>query len=85
MKPNCATLAFSTSGCSAPPRGGEARPDSDVDLFFDHEWGALSLFDIMEIQDVTTRILGCETDAMTRGSLHPVLRERIENTALPVF
>ena len=64
---------------------GEARPDSDVDLFFDHEWGALSLFDIMEIQDVTTRILCRETDAMTRSSLHPVLRERIEHSALQVF
>ena len=64
---------------------GEARPDSDVDLFFDHEWGKLSLFDVMEIQDVTARILGCETDAMTRNSLHPVLRDRIEESAQMVF
>jgi predicted nucleotidyltransferase len=64
---------------------GDARPDSDVDLFFDHEWGKLSLFDVMEIQEVTTRILGCETDAITRNSLHPDLRDRIENSAIPVF
>lgn len=64
---------------------GEARADSDVDLFFDHEWGELSLFDVMEIQDVTARILGRDTDTMTRGSLHPVLRNRIENSALQVF
>jgi len=64
---------------------GEARADSDVDLFFDHERGKLSLFDIMEIQEATARILGCDTDAMTRGSLHPVLRDRIENSALMVF
>jgi predicted nucleotidyltransferase len=64
---------------------GEAHPDSDVDLFFDHEWGELSLFDVMEIQEVTARILGCETDAITRNSLHPVLRDRIENSAIPVF
>ena len=63
----------------------EARPDSDVDLFFDREWGALSLFDIMEIQEVTSRILGCEADTMTRDSLHPVLKDRIENAALMVF
>jgi predicted nucleotidyltransferase len=36
---------------------GEARVNSDVDLFFDHEWRKLSLFDIMEVQEVTTRIL----------------------------
>jgi hypothetical protein len=64
---------------------GEARADSDVDLFFDHEWGKLSLFDVMEIQEIIARILGCKTDAMTRGSLHPVLRDRIETSALPVF
>jgi predicted nucleotidyltransferase len=64
---------------------GEARADSDVDLFFDHEWGKLSLFDVMEIQEVTARILGCKTDAMTRGSLHPVLRDGIEMSAVPVF
>ena len=64
---------------------GEARADSDVDLFFDHERGKLSLFDVMEIQEVSARILGCKTDAITRSSLHPVLRDRIENSALPVF
>ena len=64
---------------------GEARAESDVDLFFDHEWGQLSLFDVMEIQEVSARILGCKTDAITRGSLHPVLRDRIENSAIPVF
>jgi predicted nucleotidyltransferase len=64
---------------------GEARPDSDVDLFFDHEWGKLSLFDVMEIQEVIARILGCKTDVITRGSLHPVLRGRIEMSAVPVF
>jgi uncharacterized protein len=58
---------------------------SDVDLFFDHEWGKLSLFDVMEIQDVAARILGCKADAMTRGSLHPVLQDRIETSALPIF
>jgi len=64
---------------------GEARPDSDVDLFFDHEWGKLSLFDVMEIQEVSARILGCKTDAITRSSVHPVLRGRIENSAILVF
>lgn len=64
---------------------GEARTDSDIALFVDHEWGALSLFDMMEVQEVTARILGCETDVMTRRSLHPVSRDRIEASALMVF
>jgi hypothetical protein len=49
----------------------EAREDSDIDLFFDHPEGS--------------RILGRKTDIMTRRSLHPVLRERIEASALQVF
>jgi predicted nucleotidyltransferase len=47
---------------------GEAGADSDVDLFFDHEWGKLSLFDIMEVQEVAARILGCDTDVMTAAA-----------------
>lgn len=30
----------------------EARPDSDVDLFFDYDKGTLSLFDVMDIGEL---------------------------------
>ena len=64
---------------------GEARDDSDVDLFFDHPEGSLGLFELMDVKDTAARILGRKTDIMTRRSLHPVLRERIEASALQVF
>jgi uncharacterized protein len=64
---------------------GEAREDSDVDLFFDHPVGSLGLFELMDVKDAAARILGRKTDIMTRRSLHPVLRERIEASALQVF
>ena len=64
---------------------GEAREDSDVDLFFDYEKGTLSLFDIMDIGERTSDILGRRADVMTRSSIHPVLKERIEASALMVF
>jgi uncharacterized protein len=64
---------------------GEAREDSDVDLFFDHKRGKLSLFGLMDVMDAAARILGRKADVMTRTSLHPVLRERIEASALKVF
>jgi len=63
----------------------EAREDSDVDLFFDHERGKLSLFRLMDVKEAAARILGRKTDIMTRGSLHPVLRARIEASALQIF
>src|SRR6516165_5138131 len=64
---------------------GEAREDSDVDLFFDHERGTLGLFRLMDVKELAASILGRNTDIMTRVSLHPGLREWIEASALQVF
>ncbi|WP_420266993.1 nucleotidyltransferase family protein [Candidatus Magnetominusculus dajiuhuensis] len=64
---------------------GEARDDSDVDLFFDHPEGSIGLFELMDIKRAAARILKCKTEIMTRRSLHHVLRERIEKSALQVF
>jgi predicted nucleotidyltransferase len=64
---------------------GAAREDSDVDLFFDYERGKLGLFQLMDIKERTSHILGCKADIMTRDSLHKVLRRRIEASALQVF
>src|SRR6201984_603805 len=64
---------------------GEARQDSDVDLFFDYERGKLGLFELMDVKECATRILGRNTDIMTRDSLHKMLRQTIEATAVRVF
>jgi len=64
---------------------GQARDDSDVDLFFDYEKGALSLFGLMDVKDYAARILGRKTDIMTRDSLHKTLRQKIEASAVRVF
>ena len=57
---------------------GEARDDSDVDLFFDHPEGSLGLYELMDVKEAAARILGRKADIMTRRSLHPVLRAKIE-------
>ena len=64
---------------------GASREDSDVDLFFDHPEGSLGLYQLMDLKDAAARILGRKTDIMTRRSLHPALRERIEASAVQVF
>jgi predicted nucleotidyltransferase len=64
---------------------GDAREDSDVDLFFDHPLGSLGLFELMDVKAVAARILERKTDIMTRRSLHPVLLKRIEASAVQVF
>ena len=64
---------------------GEAKDDSDVDLFFDYEKGKLSLFELMDVKEYAANILGHKTDIMTRDSLHKTLRQQIEETAIRVF
>jgi predicted nucleotidyltransferase len=64
---------------------GEAREDSDVDLFFDHPEGSRGLFALMDVKEAAARIVGHKTDIMIRRSLHPVLREGIEASALQIF
>jgi uncharacterized protein len=63
----------------------EAREDSDVDLFFDHPLGSLGLFELMDVKEAAARLLGRKTDIMTRRSLHPLLKQRIEASAVQVF
>ena len=63
----------------------EARPGSDVDLFFDTDNPRFSLIELVDVQDRVSDILGTETDVMTRASLHPMLRRQIEAEALRVF
>jgi uncharacterized protein len=64
---------------------GEATDDSDVDLFFDHEKGKLGLFELMDVKELAAGILGRNADIMTRNSLHPRLKKRIEDSAVLVF
>ena len=64
---------------------GDAKDDSDVDLFFDYEKEKLGLFKLMDVKEYAASILGRKTDIMTRDSLHKTLRRTIEATAVRVF
>ena len=63
----------------------EAGPDSDIDLFFDPGRPGLSLFDVMAVRDQISSLVQRPVDVMTRSSLHPYLRSRIEAEAVQVF
>lgn len=64
---------------------GEARAASDVDLFFDYDDPRFSLIELVRVKDRVNAILGGRADIMTRDSLHPMLKERIEASAVRVF
>ena len=66
-------------------RGGAAR-DSDLDLFVDYDPAKkFSLVDLVDIKLLLEQELGIEVDVTTRDSLHPMLRNEIERTAVRVF
>ncbi|MBW4092006.1 MAG: DNA polymerase III subunit beta [Proteobacteria bacterium] len=64
---------------------GDAREDSDVDLFFDYPRGKFGLYELMDVKETAARILGRKADIMTRDSIHKALRLRVEADAIPVF
>ena len=45
----------------------------------------LGLFELMEVKELAAGILERKTDIMTRNSLHPRLKKRIEDSAVLVF
>jgi predicted nucleotidyltransferase len=63
----------------------EAGDDSDVDLFFDHKKGRIGLYELIDVKERAASILGGRADIMTRASLHPALKKRIEDSAVLVF
>jgi hypothetical protein len=63
----------------------EARPDSDVDLFFDFDDPHFSLVELVALNDRIAELLHARADVMSRGSIHPRLRPSIESSALQVF
>lgn len=64
----------------------EARADSDLDLFVDYDPDKkFSLVDLVGIKQLLEDELGTSVDVTTRDSLHPLLREDIEKSAVRVF
>jgi uncharacterized protein len=63
---------------------GEAGPDSDLDLLVEFEAGR-TLFDLVELRDELTRLLGRRADVVTYAGLHPRLRERVLREQVPIL
>jgi predicted nucleotidyltransferase len=64
----------------------EAQPASDLDLFIDYdESSRFSLLDLVGMKQAIEGELGVKIDIATRNSLHPRLKDEIENSAIRVF
>lgn len=64
---------------------GEARPDSDLDVFVDYDAGKFGFAELIALEDMLARELDIPVQAGTRDGLHPLLRPAIEREALRVF
>jgi predicted nucleotidyltransferase len=64
----------------------EARPGSDVDVYIDRDASKpFGMMQLTELEFLLEQILGTEVDLATRTSLHPMLREEIEKSAIRVL
>jgi predicted nucleotidyltransferase len=64
----------------------DAKADSDLDLFIDYDpQKKFSLVDLVGIKLFLEGSLGVAVDVTTRDSLHPMLRQDIEKSAVRVF
>lgn len=66
---------------------GDHRPDSDLDLFidFDPERKIPSFFAIIDLEFDLADETGLPVTITTRGSLHPMMREKIERDAIQII
>lgn len=62
---------------------GEDNPDSDLDLLVELAPGR-NLLDLIGFKQDLEDALGVHVDVLTRGGLHPLLRDRILAEAVPV-
>jgi predicted nucleotidyltransferase len=64
----------------------ETKTNSDLDLFIDYDPdGRFSLLELVGIKLLLEQELGVQVDVTTRDSLHPMLRDDIEQSAVRVF
>ena len=64
---------------------GEARSDSDVDMFVDYDPDRFSFVELIRLRERLSQILGRPADVTTREGLHPLLRRQIEAEAVRIL
>ena len=64
----------------------ETSEHSDLDLFIDYDAARrFSLIDLVAIKQLLEEEMAVEVDVTTRDSLHPMLKNDIERSAIRVF
>lgn len=64
---------------------GEARPDSDLDVYIDFDPQRFTFVELVALEDMLSRELGLSVQLGTHDALHPLLRNAIEREAVQVL
>jgi predicted nucleotidyltransferase len=65
---------------------GEDRPDSDIDLLYvSMPDSTNSLWELWELRDELSQLLGCKVNLVPKNNLHWVIRDRIFPEARPLY
>lgn len=64
---------------------GEDRADSDIDVLYDLLPGRHVTWEVVDAAEELAEILGRPVDLVSRRAVHPLLRDRIETEARPLY
>lgn len=64
---------------------GEARPDSDLDVFVDFDPVRFGFVELVELEEMLSEELGLKVQLGTHDALHPLIRPAIEREAVRVL
>lgn len=64
---------------------GEARPDSDLDVFVDFDPTRFGFVELVELEEMLSEELGLKVQLGTHDALHPLIRPAIEREAVRVL
>jgi uncharacterized protein len=64
---------------------GDARPDSDLDVFVDFDPERFTFVELVELEDLLSRDLGLKVQLGTHDALHPLMKSAIERDAVRVL
>ncbi|WP_298744175.1 nucleotidyltransferase domain-containing protein [uncultured Brevundimonas sp.] len=85
LEPDVRALGVLSLNLFGSTARNEARPDSDIDLFGEVDHGLAKGWSYFALSGRIGDLMGRKVDFIERENLHPMLKDRIEASAVAVF